>query len=107
LLLPAGGAARARRTIALTDEGRRAVAGLGAALEPVALHDLDEPARALLVKLAAGEKRAPVGEAAALKDLAARGLVAVDEEVRTAGARSETLARVARPLDGDELVRAP
>src|SRR5512143_1226361 len=41
LMLPAGGAARVKRTLALTDEGTRAAGGLSAALEPVALDGLD------------------------------------------------------------------
>ena len=50
LMLPAGGAARARRTLALTDEGTRAAAGLCGALEPLALQGLDGEARALLAR---------------------------------------------------------
>ena len=56
-MLPAGGAARARRTLALTDEGTRAATGLSAALEPVALQGLDGEARALLGAIARGEAK--------------------------------------------------
>ena len=41
LMLPAGGAARMKRTLALTDAGERAATGLSAALEPMALQGLD------------------------------------------------------------------
>ena len=71
-MLPAGGAARVRRTCALTDEGTRAATGLSAALEPVALQGLDGEARALLGAIARGE---PKGEPAAkaLRALVERG----------------------------------
>ena len=100
LMLPAGGAARMRRTLALTDEGSRAATGLSAALEPVALQGLDGEARALLAAIAAGEaKGEPAGKA--LRALLERGLVTVDEAVSTRAARTDTIVRVAAPLDGE------
>src|SRR3954466_15760373 len=62
LMLPAGGKARARRTLALTDEGTRAAAGLSALLEPPGLQGLDDEARSLLAAVARGETKAPAGQ---------------------------------------------
>lgn len=100
LMLPAGGAARVKRTLALTDEGSRAATGLSAALEPVALQGLDAEARALLGAIASGEAK---GEPPprALRTLVERGLVTVEEAVSTRGARSDTILRVAAPLDAE------
>jgi primosomal protein N' (replication factor Y) len=100
LMLPAGGKARARRTLALTDEGRRAAEGLSAALEPIVLHGLDGDARRLLAAIAAKEHK---GEPAprTLRALVERELVTVDEAVSTRGARTETILRVAQPLDAE------
>jgi len=55
--LPAGGKAGVKRTIALTDDGKQAAAGLSAALEPMALQGLDGEARALLAAIARGEHK--------------------------------------------------
>src|SRR5437899_1977100 len=80
LMLPAGGKARARRTLALTDEGLRAAGGLSAALEPLALHGLDADARSLLRAIAdKTQKREPPPKP--LRALVERGLVTVDESV--------------------------
>jgi primosomal protein N' (replication factor Y) (superfamily II helicase) len=97
LMLPAGGAARVKRTVALTDEGRRAAAGLEAALEPLVLQGLDADARALLASLAAGDKSEPA--ARPLQALVERALCTVDERVSTRGARTETLLSPAQLLD--------
>ncbi|HEY2744482.1 MAG TPA: primosomal protein N' [Polyangia bacterium] len=100
LMLPAGGAARVKRTLALTDEGERAAAGLSAALEPMALQGLDGEARALLAAIARGEaKGEPAGKG--LRALLEHGLVTVDAAVSTRGARTDSLVRVVAPLDGE------
>ena len=92
LMLPAGGAARVKRTLALTDEGERAATGLSAALEPMALQGLDGEARALLGAIArrgeAGGKGEPPPKA--LRALVERSLVTVEEAVSTRGARTDT-----------------
>jgi primosomal protein N' (replication factor Y) (superfamily II helicase) len=81
LLLPAGGRARARRTVTLTDEGVRAVATLGAALEDQPLHALDAVTRALLRAL----RERPLAEATLLA--APDGAQAHAPRERTGGAR--------------------
>ncbi len=98
MMLPACGAARVKRTLALTDEGERAATGLSAALEPIALDGLDGEARALLGAIARGEaKGEPAGKA--LRTLLERGLVTVDEAVSTRAARTDSIVRVLAPLD--------
>ncbi|HZS37879.1 MAG TPA: primosomal protein N' [Polyangia bacterium] len=114
LLLPAGGGASARRTAALTVEGARAAESLASALPPLALAELPASQRAILRLLA---DRGPLLDekldaevpscAAALRVLTERGLVAIDEAVRTRAARAHVILKPARaPADG-ELDRAP
>jgi primosomal protein N' (replication factor Y) len=109
LMVPAGGQARQRRKLSVTAEGRALAAQLGGALEPPALADLDEAARALLAELHAGGRRDAADKRLrrVLATLVERGLVAVGEQVSTRGARLELRLRVGRALEGDELERAP
>jgi primosomal protein N' (replication factor Y) len=113
LLLPAGGRARAKRSVSLSDEGARVAALVGGALEPFELAELDGKMRAVLQALREGaeaegviEERIP-GAAAALRALGERGLVEIAEEVRTRAARGETWVRVVRAAADGELARAP
>ncbi len=111
LLLPAGGRAKSRRTVALTDEGRGLADGMGGALESVALAELDGRARQLLALLGKGEARATALEeavpaaAASLRALVERGLVQLHEEVRTRRVRQESILRVVA-LELDPAVQA-
>jgi len=114
LLLPASGRAALRRTARLSDEGRRAAAALQAALpsaaEAARLEGLSPTARRALAQLGAatgGALDAARLPEAGVRALAAAGLVAVEEEMRTRAAESEALVRAARPLVDGELARAP
>ncbi|MDB4970062.1 MAG: primosomal protein [Myxococcales bacterium] len=98
LMLPAGGAARSKRKLILTEAGRLAADGLSAALEPLSLQGLDADAKGLLSSLAAGPFKGPVPPRA-LRTLLERALVRTEEAVSTRAARSETLLRPATPLD--------
>ena len=104
LMLPAGGAARVKRRLVLTDEGRAAAAGLTAALEPLALAGLDADARALLAALAASVKTD--AELPARKALLAAGLATLEEVVSTRAARADTLLRPATALDAEARAQA-
>jgi primosomal protein N' (replication factor Y) len=114
LCLPAGGRAQAKRTVRLTEAGVGAAAQLGGALEPVALAELGGRERALVKALAGGAQpraaleREGAGVIAALRALVERGLVTVDEQVRTRGTKEEVWLTPGRaPTDEDELARAP
>jgi primosomal protein N' (replication factor Y) len=113
LCLPAGGRARATRRAELTEAGRRAAADLDAALEPLHLTELAPPQRTLLRALASGARPLADLEALApranalIAQLAAHGLVAVREEVRTARVRADVFLRAVATDDPPELARAP
>ncbi len=105
LFLPVGGAARARATARLTETGKRLAKLEAAALESPEVAELGKPERALLRALRRGPRSAVrLGAASraadeALKALAARGLVTVDEQVVVTPAA----VAVAEPLAAAEL----
>jgi primosomal protein N' (replication factor Y) len=112
LFLPPGGGATSRRLLALTDAGERAARALEQVLTPVELAELSARERAILGALHrpldedALDAKVP-GALQAVRALVERGLVTVDEQVRTRAARTRAVYRVARPLEGGELDRAP
>ena len=118
LCLPAGGRAKARRTLVLTDEGRRAAQSLSSALLSPSVQSLPPKAQAALAQLLPpGEaglslealEQAIAGAGPTLRLLEAAGLVTRIDEVRTRAARMSstvTLARQAAPNE-PALKRSP
>ncbi len=113
LALPSGGRAREAKRVQLTDAGARAAGGLGAALEPPELDGVLLRERVLLERLRAAGGEAALsaladvdGAAAAVKALAARGLVERASEVHARAERTdvEVLAIAEAP---PSLARAP
>jgi primosomal protein N' (replication factor Y) len=100
LMLPAGGRARARRSAALTPLGAELAASMSGALEPVALSELPQKQRVLLGALLLGARDPDeIEDTASLHALVDGGLVAIEEEVRTAGAREEIVLKVVKEGD--------
>ena len=107
LCLPAGGKARSRRQIALTDEGRRVAEAASAALQPPWLDALELGDRelGLLASLHAGTVADEVPKDAEL--LVQRGLAVIVEQVSTRHTRVEVWLRPGRAPEAGELDRAP
>ncbi len=100
LMLPAGGRARARRSVSLTERGRQLAAGMTEALEPVALAELSAKDRVLIGALLLGPRDpGELEDSATLHSLIDRGLASIEEKVRTQGAREEIVLRVGKRPD--------
>ncbi len=104
LCLPAGGKARSRRLVALTDEGRRAATAATAALQPPWLDalGLSDKELQLLASLDAGNLDTNHAE-----PLVQRGFAVIVEQVSTQSRRVEVWLRPGRTPEAGELDRAP
>jgi primosomal protein N' (replication factor Y) len=109
LCLPPGGRAKLKRNLVATERGLAAAAALRAALASAdaaadieALRPRDRRALAALT-----DGKPPPIDSAETRALIAHGLAIIEEEVKVRGRRDEVLLRAARPLQDNELARAP
>ncbi len=103
LFVPAGGRAKGRRRIGLTERGQALADKIGGALEPVELAELSRAAKQLLTSLRDGVKELdPSAEERELSDL-----VEVEDEVKLARPKMVACYRIVRQPAPGELDRAP
>jgi primosomal protein N' (replication factor Y) len=94
LFLPVGGAARARATLRLTDEGKRLAKLAASPLESPEVTGLPKAVQAILPRLLRARSVARLGARAPVEDLVERGLATVEERVVTGPGRAAADAPV-------------